>query len=265
MNRFRWLAVLMVMTALISGCASTGKKAGPTAGAGSEEFPEVGSGPPGDMKLSEFIIGAGDELEITVLRHDDMRRTPTVERSGKIMYPLVGDVQAAGRTLFALRDELTEKLSRYLVKPAVTVNITTIKSRNAMILGEVRSPGYFVLETELSVLEGLAKAGGYTNDANLEKVLVVRKKGNERTEMHLDLKKVLSGENYAANVTIQSGDIIFVPSKRIAQISRYLTYVSSILSPIIQVEGGIVMWPMVKSAFSGSSSNDTPSVSLPNK
>lgn len=260
MHRLCWLVIVVFVTSLVPGCASTGKQAAATSG----EIPEIAAVPAAGTKLSEFIIGAGDELEISVLRHDDMRKTPTVDRSGKIMYPLVGDVQAAGKSLFALRDELTEKLARYLVNPVVTVEIVTIKSRNTMVLGEVRSPGYFVLETDISVLEGLAKAGGYTDDANIGNVLLVRKKGNEKTEMHLDLEKALSGEDPAANVTIESGDIIYVPAKGIAKVSRFLNYITDILAPIVLVESGIVMWPLVKEALSGdSSSTESPAVSIP--
>jgi polysaccharide export outer membrane protein len=121
-----------------------------------------------------------------------------------------------------------------------------------------------VLETELSVLEALAKAGGHTTDANLDNVLLLRREGNRRVEKYLDLEKALSGEDYAGNIQIQSGDILYVPPKAMAKVGRYLSYVTSILSPIILVESGIVMWPLVKDAFDSSSESSTPpSVTLP--
>ena len=62
-------------------------------------------------KVSEFILGAGDRIEIVVYRNDDLRRTVQIDHSGKIMYPLVGDIQASGLNLFQLRDKIHEGLS----------------------------------------------------------------------------------------------------------------------------------------------------------
>lgn len=242
---------LLCAVLVVSGCASPGKGAKTATIAPAAGTPEE-SAPIGALRLAEFIIGVGDTLEISVYRHTDLKETMMVGLSGKIMFPLVGDVQAAGRSVFALRDEITEKLSRYLVKPVATVKLIEIKSRRAMILGEVRTPGSFVLDNELSALDVLSQAGGATNDANLSRVLLVRNAaGNKKVEIYLDLKKALSGEDYAANVALQSGDILYVPTRGLASVSRYAAYLSTVLSPVVMVEGGIVLWPLVKDVFNG--------------
>lgn len=258
MKRSASFAVLFFAALLVSGCAGARDSSASRAvvpasrGADAEQFE--------DLRLPEFHLGPGDRLEITVFRHDDLKRSMAVDLSGKIMFPLVGDLQASGKSVFALRDEITRKLSRFLVNPAVTIEVTEVLSRRIMVLGEVRSPGYFILETEVSALDALAKAGGADDDANLAKVLLMRRAGDKRTETYLDLRKALAGGDLAANVTLQNGDVVFVPSTRIANISRYASYLSNILSPIVALEGAIVLGPLVKDALKGESQGSQVSI-----
>lgn len=260
MRSRKLLAVLLCAAQLTSGCAFFSKETQTAA-----VDPEVGAQevePIAKLRLTEFIIGVGDEIEISVYRHDALEQTTTVGLSGKIMFPLVGDVQAAGKSVFALRDEITEKLSRFLVKPVVTVQLGTIKSRRTMVLGEVKAPGSFVLDTELSVLQALVKAGGATDDANLSRVLLVRRgPGNKKTEIYLDVKKALTGKDYAADMALMNGDILYVPLRGIANISRYASYLGEILSPIVSLEGGIVLAPLVRDVFTGDGGDS--SVTIP--
>ena len=256
MKRRQLLFGLLCAVLLAAGCASSGKDDKSAALGSSAGSPGAESEPIGDLHLSEFILGVGDEIKISVYRHDALDQTIAITLSGKIMFPLVGDIQAAGKSVFALRDEITEKLSRYLVKPVVTVQVSVIRSRRTMVLGEVKSPGSFVLDMEVTVLEALSKAGGATADANLNQVLLVRNApGNKKVELYLDLKKALDDQDYTSNVVLQNGDILYVPLKGIANIGRYATYLSNILSPLVQLEGGIVLWPLVKDVISGTKSS----------
>jgi len=205
------------------------------------------------LAVTEFIIGPGDKLDIMVFRNEDMKRSTSVDLSGKISFPLIGDVEAGGKSVFTLQSEMEEKLSKYLVKPQIFINVTTVLSRKTMVLGEVRSPGYFVLESPLSVLDVISKAGGTTREANLKKVLLIRKVGGVKTELILDVDSALKGGDFSSNLPLQSGDIIYVPSKTIARISQYMSYITDILAPIVTLEGGIVLWPLVKDTFQGKS------------
>jgi len=250
------LAVLLPVLLLGAfGCATTEQKAAssvPPAATGEASGDQIG-----ELRLSEFTLGAGDKLEIVVYRHEDLRRSMSVDLSGKIMFPLIGDLQAAGKSVFALRDEMTQKLSRYIVRPEVSISVTAVLSRRVMVLGEVHFPGAFVLETELAALDMISKAGGTTNDANLEKVLLIRSDGDKKTETYLDLDKALTGKDYTSNVTIRSGDILFVPPTRMANFGRVASSLSSLLSPIVSLEGAIVLWPLVKNVLSGDNQNNS--------
>lgn len=260
MVRSGFLTSMCLVVLLASGCAATGKKAASHEPAPAPQTEEADVAQVEDLHIGEFLIGPGDKIEVKVYRHDDLERSMTVDLSGKIMYPLVGDLQAAGKSASALRDELAQRLSRYLVKPMVTVEVTQILSQRMMVLGKVQSPGYFVLDTDLTVLDALARAGGATNDANLAKVLLVRNSGGKRSETLLDLRQVLAGKDFSSNLSLQNGDILYVPSTRISNFSRVAGYLSTILSPIIGLESGIVLWPMVKNTFQGKTSESSISV-----
>jgi len=253
MKRRQLLAGLLCAVLLAPGCASSGNNTSNADLALAAGTPEAA---PEGLQLTQFVLGVGDRLEISVYRYDELKQSMMVGVSGKIMCPLIGDLQAAGKDVFALRDEITEKLSRYLVKPVVMVQVLAIQSRRAMVFGEVKTPGSFVLDPELTVLDALSKAGGATNDANLGQVLLVRNAGGaKKTEIYLDVKKALTGENYASNLALQNGDILYVPLRGIANIGRYAAYLSNILQPLVQLEGGIVLWPLVKDVISGASSD----------
>lgn len=238
----RPLAGVWFAVALCAGCGTAAVKA-----------PAAATAQAPVLTVTEFIIGAGDKIDIVVFRNEDLKRSTAVDLSGKISFPLIGDIQAGGKSAFTLQSEMEEKLSRYLVKPQVFINVTAVLSRKTMVLGEVRSPGYFVLDSPLSVLDVLAKAGGATDDANLKKVLLIRNVGGAKTEVVLNVDSALKSGDFSSDLILQSGDIIYVPSKWIAGFSQYMTYIRNILSPIVQLEGGIVLWPLVKDTFEGKS------------
>ncbi|MBI2447263.1 MAG: polysaccharide biosynthesis/export family protein, partial [Candidatus Omnitrophica bacterium] len=89
-----------------------------------KEFEEEGV-----PKVSEFILGPGDKIEIIVYRNDSLNRTVQIDHSGKIMYPLTGDIYAAGISIFQLRDKIRDGLSRYIVDPKVSIGVASVQSQ----------------------------------------------------------------------------------------------------------------------------------------
>ena len=187
-------------------------------------------------RVTEFILGAGDELEIAVYRKDELNRSVKIGPSGKIMYPLVGDIQAAGLNIFQLRDRIREGLSRYIVDPQVSVGILSIQSQKIIVLGEVNSPGFFQGETAMTALEAISRAGGFTLDGKQKSVLLIRG-GMENPELRaLDLEKALKEGALAQNVVLRGGDIIYVPRTYISNVDRFFGHLSTIISPIVSLE-----------------------------
>lgn len=193
---------------------------------------------PKEIKISEFILGPGDKAEITVYRNDDLKRTVQIDTSGKITFPLVGDIQAGGLSIFQLRDQIRDKLSKYIVEPQVSILVTAVQSQKVIVLGEVKNPGLFALDSPLTALEAISKAGGFSLDARQGNVLLI-KGGMKNPELSsLDMKDVFSGNDITQNVNLQNGDIIYVPSTFIADLSRFFDHLSRIISPLVQLETG---------------------------
>lgn len=227
------IAVIICLV-LLSGCATTNttsKTAEETALSVSDEVPK-------EVKVTEFILGPGDKIEIIVYRHDDLKTTVQIDTSGKITYPLVGDIQAGGLSVFQLRDKIRDGLSKYIIDPQVSVGVTAVQSQKVIVLGEVNNPGLFSLEVPRTTLEAISMAGGFTQDAKQKNVLLIRGGLEKPDIMTINFDRVLSGYDMAQNVSLQNGDIIYVPATFIANVTRFFDHLSRIISPIVSMESG---------------------------
>ena len=249
----RSLLYVLLASIILIGCASTGPL---PENAKLEDSKKV------NLRISEFVLGAGDTVEFAVYRQDDLKRSVKIDTSGKVMFPLIGDIQVAGKSIFTLRDELKERYSVYLVNPQITVTVTAISSKKFMVLGEVTTPGVFTIDTDLTIIEAIAKAGGMTHDAKENKVIVIRR-GKEKPELlSFSFKDVWEKGDVTRDVTLRPGDIVYVSTKTIADVSRFMQYIGQIISPIVSLESGIVLWPQVLDTVTKGNSSGT-SFSVP--
>ena len=242
---------------LCAGCAAVEK---PPPAVSDAEPPRIAP-----VRLSDFVVGVGDSLQITVYRRTELATTMRVNTSGKIMFPLIGDVEAAGKGVFELRDEIRTRLLRYLVNPQVSVTVTAVQSQKALVLGEVRTPGVFTLDAPLTLFEALTRAGGVTVDAKTTNVMLIRR-GKEKPEVvTIDLKRGFREAGGAADPLLVNGDVVYVPAATIANVSWYFGHVSKILSPFLTFEFGAALWPSAKAGLTGEGKNDSPpsSISVP--
>ena len=192
-------------------------------------------------RISQFILGTGDELEITVFRKDDLNQTVRIGPSGKIMYPLIGDIHAEGVSVFQLRDIIRHGLSKYTINPQVSVRIVSVRSKKVIVLGEVNRPGFLQPEAAVTLLEAISQAGGFTRDSEQKSILLIRG-GMETPELRkLDLTKIFKEGDLSDNVLLQSGDIVYVPNTFISDVSRFFAHLSLIISPIVEMQRGYLL------------------------
>jgi len=209
------------------------------------------------LRVSEYILGTGDEIEIAVYRHDDLRRTTLIDASGRIMFPLVGDVEAAGLSIFSLRDSITAALARYVKNPQVSIRITSMQSQKVFVLGEVRSPGIFTMDRPTSLIEAIVQAGGFTADAKKSNIVLIRGGLDNPQLMCLNLQKFLSKVSTEQNVLLHRGDIVYVPTSIIANVQRFFDRLDSVIRPLYTLERGIVLEPALEDVFSHRKTNDS--------
>lgn len=158
---------------------------------------------------SEYRVGAQDLIEISVFQVNDLNRTVRVNSNGQISLPLIGVVQAGGKTVQELEVEIASKLaSEYLQNPQVSVFVKEFTSQRITIEGAIKTPGIYPITGRTSLLQGLAMAGGVTDLANLQGIVVFRVVDGQKMAAVFDLKQIRSGD--AVDPQIYGDDVVVV-------------------------------------------------------
>ena len=159
-----------------------------------------------------FVIGNDDVLAINVWKEPDVSRSIPVRSDGKISLPLVGELQAAGRSPLKLEQDIAARLKNYIAEPEVTVIVQQINSQKFNILGQVSRPGSYPINNSATVLDAIAQAGGFRDFAKQKNIYVLRQNPDgTQTRMPFNYKEVVKGKNPAQNIKLQSRDTIVVP------------------------------------------------------
>ena len=159
-----------------------------------------------------FVIGNDDVLAINVWKEPDLSRSIPVRSDGRISLPLIGEVQASGRTPLKLEQEISGKLQPYLEDPEVTVIVQQINSEKFNILGQVAKPGSYPITNSATILDAIALAGGCRDFAKRGSIYILRRNpdGSE-SKIPFNYKDVIKGKNMAQNIKLQPHDTIVIP------------------------------------------------------
>jgi len=159
---------------------------------------------------ADYLIGVEDVLSVTVWKEPELTKNVNVRPDGKITFPLVGDLQAAGRTPLQLAASLTETLVQYIKEPNVTVTVEQINSYKIYLLGEIGKQGELILKRQMRLLQVIAMAGGLSPYAS-KNIVIVREEGGREVRTEIDYRKLISGERQELNIPVKPGDTIIVP------------------------------------------------------
>jgi polysaccharide biosynthesis/export protein len=163
-------------------------------------------------KEGVYIIGSADRLRIDVWQNDKLQLADVpVRPDGMITVPLLDDVQAAGLTTDELKKVLTERLAEFIQSPTVTVVVLQPLSKRAYVLGEVKSAGPISLGAEMSVLDAITAAGGFTAFANKSNVRVLRRVDGKELDYTFNYDAFVAGRAPGTNVLLHPGDTVLVP------------------------------------------------------
>lgn len=155
-----------------------------------------------------YVIGPTDVLRVIVWREPDLTLEVTVRLDGMITVPLLGDVQATGRSPSQLATSLAEEFQRFIENPRVTVSVSQANSARVYVVGQMVKPGEFPLSGRMTVLKALALAGGFKEFAKPESIVIVRE---DQTVIPFNYKRVTDGKDMSQNVLLAAGDTIVVP------------------------------------------------------
>jgi len=161
--------------------------------------------------VQDYIIGPEDVLQILVWKEEDLQRKVSVRPDGRISFPLIGQVQAAGKTVSALQQGITRLLAKFIPDPVVTVVLEQAVSYKIYVLGQVNHSGQFAGGQYLDVMQALALAGGLTPYAAENKIRVLRRENGIDRAIPFEYAKVKKGEKLEQNIILRRGDVVVVP------------------------------------------------------
>ncbi len=168
----------------------------------------------GVANRDHYVIGPEDALYIHVWKEDALSRTVSVRIDGNISLPLIHEIKAAGLTPLQLGAAITEKLKGFYENPNVSVTVMKTNSFNVYISGEVKTPGVYKLEEEATILQIIPMAGGFTEWAKQNKILIIRRENGGEKRMAVSYKKAMKGEP-SSTVILKPGDTVIVEALRL--------------------------------------------------
>ena len=165
-------------------------------------------------RVSEYVVGIDDRLNINIWKNEQLSTSVVVRPDGTITMPLIGDLEANGKTPSQLRVEIGKRLAEYvkLESSEITVAVGEVNSYRLTVSGEVVRPGVVQSRVYLSVAEAIAQAGGFTRFADRDKITLNRRdaEGNIR-RIPIVYKFIEDGSHPEMNLVLLAGDSLHIP------------------------------------------------------
>ena len=192
-----WLGVFLLV---LSGCAT--------------KYPPLEGGPAPAQVTPDYIIGAGDSIEIFVWRNPELSSGVTVRPDGKITTPLVEDVPASGKTPTQLARDMEKELSVYVKNPVVTVMVGGFVGpyeQQIRVVGQATNPQALPYRDQMTLLDLIIAVGGLTEFADGNKSIIVRVIDGEWQQFGVRIDDLINGADISANTYVLPGDVLVVP------------------------------------------------------
>lgn len=159
-----------------------------------------------------YTVKPGDVLQVSVWKEPELQGPVLVQPDGRFSFPLAGQVDAHGKTVEQLQEEIRKRLAHYITDPVVTVSLTQINGDKVYVIGQVNKPGFFVVNPQVDVMQALSMAGGTTPFAALGSIKILRRTaGGTQVALPFDYNSVVHGHDLAQNIILQAGDVVVVP------------------------------------------------------
>jgi polysaccharide export outer membrane protein len=207
--RTRTLFAAFLLTAFVAAAAAQ-PASSPSSPLGPDGDKKQPPKPPSAATSDDYRLGPGDKLRIEVYKDSQLSQSVQVRPDGKITLPLVGDIEATGKTPLELRDTVTKALKEYMTNPVVTVIVVEASAAVAYVVGEVAHPGTINLQGgPITALQAIAMAGGLKDFANAKNIRILRKGPSGVQTIAFNYKEAVRGNGTA--VYLRPGDTVVVP------------------------------------------------------
>jgi polysaccharide export outer membrane protein len=196
-----YAALSFLFILLLSGCTVT------------TEYPPLEGGPAPALVTPDWVIGAGDSVNIFVWRNPELSSSVTVRPDGKITTPLIEDVPASGKTPTQLARDMEKELGVYVKNPVVTVMGTGKGPYNKQIrvIGQATNPQALAYTDQMTLLDLMIAVGGVTDFAAANRSVVVRNVDGEWQQFTVRIDDLINGVDISANAYMLPGDILIIP------------------------------------------------------
>ncbi|MGH8854698.1 MAG: XrtA/PEP-CTERM system exopolysaccharide export protein [Telluria sp.] len=197
----KWLSLFSATVAVLvlAGCAGTGGKVTPEAAA---------------VVPSDYLVGPGDTISITVWRNPEVSMTVPVRPDGKITTPLVEDLPAAGRTSTQLARDIEGALAKYIQQPVVTVIVTSFAgmyTEQIRVIGQAVKPQALAYRNGMSLMDVLIAVGGVSEFASGNRAQIIRTVDGKQQKLAVRLDDLLKSADLSANLAMRPGDVLVIP------------------------------------------------------
>lgn len=198
----------------------------------------------GTACAEEYYMRPGDELNIVVIQQQDLGNSSTnqspfvVRPDGNVSFPLVGEIHAEGMTVSQFTDVLQQGLSRYIVDPDVSVNISKLGRVRVYVFGEVRKPGAVELDKGHTVIDAIGAAQGFTRDTAKKKIFLIHQ-DQPKSLIPINLNNMLKTGDMSQNVTLREGDILYLTKNHRIDFARDIAPIFSSIYMITEVQDNL--------------------------
>ena len=162
-------------------------------------------------ETANYFLQPGDVLSVSVWKEVDLQQSVLVRPDGGVSFPLVGDIQASGKTVEDVRKIITRKLAKLIPDVQVSVALQELNGNLIYVVGKVNRPGVFPFSRNVDVLQALGMAGGATAFAALNDIKVLRRTSGQLKSIQFRYGDLEKGKNLQQNIIVQSGDTVLVP------------------------------------------------------
>lgn len=198
----------------------------------------------GTACAEEYYMRPGDELNIVVTQQQDLGNSSTnqspfvVRPDGNVSFPLVGEIHAEGMTVSQFTDVLQQGLSRYIVDPDVSVNISKLGRVRVYVFGEVRKPGAVELEKGHTVIDAIGAAQGFTRDTAKKKIYLIHQ-DQPKSLIPINLNNMLKTGDMSQNLVMREGDILYLTKNHRIDFARDIAPIFSSIYMITEAKDNL--------------------------
>lgn len=167
--------------------------------------------PAQDSTPGDYLVNPGDILSVSVWKEEGLMQEVLVRPDGKFSFPLADDMQAQGQSIADIRNALTEKLSKFIPDPVVSVSVLQILGNKVYVIGQVNRPGEIIANPQIDVVQAMSIAGGANAFANLNDIKILRRTNGVLEAIEFRYRDIEKGKRLQQNIMLQTGDVVVVP------------------------------------------------------